>query len=666
MPIFRCFIAVVLATLTPFPSAADDWSQWGGPNRNFTLERAPAIADWGERGPQKLWSRTLGPGYSGIVANGDRLITMTRREAEEAIVALSSADGTLLWEHTYSAPTADLQYVDTSYGDAPQATPLVVNGHVYGLGFTGILTCLDARSGKEVWSHDLRRTEGVGMPYFGHAASPVRVGDTVVVLAGGARAYDLASGELRWRNRDFEASYASPILVDTPAGPQLVAAAAGELVGLDPHDGRLLWRHEHANQHRTFLASPIEGGDGLIFASAYFLGSTALRLTADGGVTAMWQQPDLQVAQTNAVRIDKTVFASHNRNLIALDVTTGAIVWREAGVGRSTLLRVGDQTLLLNDRGGLTVANLDRTGYRPGATAQVLEGRCWTAPTLIGTRMYARNQTDVVAFDLGARAAAPAVKADAPGEAMVAPVAFQRAAREIQAAARGGDLDRLMQASRQFDPWLEDPSLGAAAHYFQGFAAWQASFLVATSERLALTDRAVESLEVAVGRDAQMAEAYALLATLYSAYYRLAPSRASVIGPIGVDHLHDALRLAPDNPRVLAIKALDTFHTPVAYGGDPDHALVLLAEAIAAFDAPGAPASRVPSLTWGPAQVRFWLAQRLLADGEPARIRALLKEALTIDPSFVAARRLLDRLSPSDTATTATPEPAPVDHGSGG
>ena len=214
--------------------AHGQWRQWGGPARDFNVETDAEIDVWGEHGPKVLWLRALGPGYSGIVADGDRLFTMTRQEASEVIVALSAEDGTELWRHAYAAPTDRLQFVDKSYGDAPQATPLVSGGHVYGFGFTGILTAVNAQTGEGVWSQDLARELGTGTPYFGHAASPLVVGDTVVVLAGGAHAFDLRTGELRWKNRDFAASYASPILIESPAGLQVVAAAAGEVVGLSP------------------------------------------------------------------------------------------------------------------------------------------------------------------------------------------------------------------------------------------------------------------------------------------------------------------------------------------------------------------------------------------------------------------------------------------------
>ncbi|MEM8934352.1 MAG: PQQ-binding-like beta-propeller repeat protein, partial [Acidobacteriota bacterium] len=175
-------LCIVLGVAT---SAAGSWTQWGGPARDFSPQASPRLADWGEHGPRVLWLRPLGPGYSGLVTAGPRLITMTRDGADEVLVALDPDTGETLWRDAYAAPTGLLAAVDKSYGDAPQATPLVADGRVIGLGFTGVLTSAAVADGSVVWRHDLLHELQASVPYFGHAASPIRVDDTVVVFAGG-------------------------------------------------------------------------------------------------------------------------------------------------------------------------------------------------------------------------------------------------------------------------------------------------------------------------------------------------------------------------------------------------------------------------------------------------------------------------------------------------
>ena len=73
MTFITAAVSVVVATISV---AAQDWPQWGGPNRDFTVT-APRLADaWPAGGPKRLWTRPLGAGHSSIVADGDRLYTM--------------------------------------------------------------------------------------------------------------------------------------------------------------------------------------------------------------------------------------------------------------------------------------------------------------------------------------------------------------------------------------------------------------------------------------------------------------------------------------------------------------------------------------------------------------------------------------------------------------
>ena len=49
----------------------------------------------------------------------------------------------------------------------------------------------------------------------------------------------------------------------------------------------------------------------------------------------------------------------------------------------------------------LHLARLSPAGLELLATASVLDGRSWTAPALVGTRLYLRDRTQIVALELG-------------------------------------------------------------------------------------------------------------------------------------------------------------------------------------------------------------------------------------------------------------------------
>src|SRR5438067_8794036 len=92
-------------------AAGTDWTQWGGPARNFMLDAKGLASSWPAGGPKKRWSRALGEGHSSILVEGGKLYTMyrplggARRSQEEVIVALDAATGKTLWEFKYPSST---------------------------------------------------------------------------------------------------------------------------------------------------------------------------------------------------------------------------------------------------------------------------------------------------------------------------------------------------------------------------------------------------------------------------------------------------------------------------------------------------------------------------------------------------------------------------------
>jgi hypothetical protein len=126
------------------PASRPDWTQWGGPSRDFTVEVTGLADAWPEGGPEQIWSREIGEGYSGILADGRVLYTMYRDAMQEIIVALDARTGRTLWEYRYEASPIEGQ--NLRYGRGPNATPLIVGDVIYAVGFTAKMHALNKQS----------------------------------------------------------------------------------------------------------------------------------------------------------------------------------------------------------------------------------------------------------------------------------------------------------------------------------------------------------------------------------------------------------------------------------------------------------------------------------------------------------------------------------------
>ena len=123
-----------------------DWPQWGGPHRNFKSPARGLATSWPEDGPKRLWSRSLGDGFSSIAVARGTLYTMYRRGENEVVVALDAATGDTRWEYAYPAPFSE-EY-NLEFGPGPHSTPLVVGRHVFTAGATGRVHALERTTGR--------------------------------------------------------------------------------------------------------------------------------------------------------------------------------------------------------------------------------------------------------------------------------------------------------------------------------------------------------------------------------------------------------------------------------------------------------------------------------------------------------------------------------------
>ena len=58
------------------PSAAADWPQWRGPNRDGISAEKGWTTKWPEKGPKMLWKAKVANGHSSLAVVGGRVYTM--------------------------------------------------------------------------------------------------------------------------------------------------------------------------------------------------------------------------------------------------------------------------------------------------------------------------------------------------------------------------------------------------------------------------------------------------------------------------------------------------------------------------------------------------------------------------------------------------------------
>lgn len=349
--------------------------------------------------------------YSAIVAESGTLYTMYRSGAQEVVVALSADTGKTLWEHRYDAPFRDGMSLEN--GPGPHATPVVAGDRVFAAGALGRLQALDKRSGKVAWVRELWADLQGTFVDTGYSSSPLAYGDTIIVPVGGPGravvAFRQSDGAVVWQKHDFANSPASPTLIRVGGLDQVVVFMAKLVAGLDPATGDLLWQHPHDTRWDLNISTPAWDGRSLLFcSSAYDVGSRVLQITRVGSrteVKQLWANRRFRVHKDNAIWIGDRVYGWSGdfgpSLLTAADGRTGTLAWQDRTFAKASFVYGDGKLIALDEDGDLGLATVTAAGPKIHARFSLMQGRSWTVPTLVGTRLYARDRQEIVALELG-------------------------------------------------------------------------------------------------------------------------------------------------------------------------------------------------------------------------------------------------------------------------
>ena len=367
----------LLAFLALFRACAGDWPQFLGPTRNGVYAGADLAEVWPKEGPNIVWRKKVGQGFSGPAVSGGSLILFHRTGDKEAVECLESGSGKLLWRFDYSTGYRD----DFGFDEGPRATPTIAQGEVFTFGAEGQLHCLDLQTGKKIWCVNTKAEFGAPKGFFGMVCSPLVEGNAVLLNIGGANgagivAFEQSTGKVRWKATDDEASYSSPVAATINGLRYAFFFTRAGLAALDPDSGRTRFEFPWRSRMNASInaATPLVVDDLVFLSASYQTGAALLRVKGNS-VEKVWGADDvLSNHYATSVHDNGFLFGFDGRqeygeNLRCVELKTGKIRWSEDRFGAGTVTLAGKRLLALKENGELLLAPASPDGFKPVARA---------------------------------------------------------------------------------------------------------------------------------------------------------------------------------------------------------------------------------------------------------------------------------------------------------
>jgi outer membrane protein assembly factor BamB len=374
-----------------------DWPQWRGPNRDAKIAGFKAPATWPKE-LKKGWKVTVGDGVASPALVGDKVYTFTRQGGDEVVHCLNAADGKEVWKDKYAAspvtgPGAGLKGEKFT---GPRSSVAVADGKVFTFGVAGVVSCLDAEKGTVIWRNDTK-----AKPSFFNSTSPIIVDGMCVVHAGALTAFDVATGDEKWKWSGDGPSYGSPILMTIDGKKQIVELTDKNLVGVNVADGKLAWKTP-LSQGRYQTATPVADGEIAICTGL------AVAIAKDGSdLTAkqLWKGQAPHQYNTPVLKDGHLYGLSgmgQNMKLYCQEAKSGKVLWTD-DMSRGecgTVLDAGAVLIALTSNSELLVFKPSTTGYEEIAKYKVADLPAWAIPIISGNRVFVKDRDSIALWTI--------------------------------------------------------------------------------------------------------------------------------------------------------------------------------------------------------------------------------------------------------------------------
>jgi outer membrane protein assembly factor BamB len=395
------FVALLITSSNLF---SQDWPQFRGVNRDSKVTGFKAPAAWPDTlTPQ--WKIKVGTGDATPVLVGRKIYLHTRQEADEVIICVDAITGKALWADKYSVPSAT---GPAASHPGPRSTPAFDDGRIVTYGISGILSCLDAETGKVIWR---RENPANAIPQFYTGMSPLIVDGICIVHVGtkdngNVLALDLKTGAEKWNWQGDGPAYASPSLMVLAGKKHIIVQTEKNLMALNFTDGKMLWQIAAPVQQRFYnCVSPYIDGNR-IYYTGQGTGTKAIEVIKEGDkyiTKELWSTSEAGAKWNTPVLKGGYLYGfTDQRRIYCLNAADGKTAWIDGATNSdfATIVDCGQVLIGFPQTGNLIVFRPDPSAYSEVARYKVSQTPVYSFPVIAGNLIYIKDAENLTLYKI--------------------------------------------------------------------------------------------------------------------------------------------------------------------------------------------------------------------------------------------------------------------------
>ncbi|HAW97063.1 MAG TPA: pyrrolo-quinoline quinone [Opitutae bacterium] len=409
---FLLFTVLCLALQAfPFSAPGEDlvWPQWRGPTRDGIIAKG---APWPKKISKKMlkqtWRREISKGYPGPIVSEKLVFTVETKGKNEFVRAFDRSSGEQKWEAQWPG-SMSVPFFAWKNGSWVRSTPAYDGKNLYVGGMRDFLVCLDASNGSQKWSVDLMKRYKAPLPAFGFVCSPLVEGDHIYVQAGaGFVKLKSETGESVWRTLDdkggmYGSAFSSPTTAKLGGIEQLVVQTRTELTGVEPDNGKVLWKRPIKAFRGMNILTPVIFGQS-VFTSSYGGKSLLFDLAKDANgfsIDQKWENKQ-EGYMSSPIVIDGFCYIHlRKQRMTCIDLSNGATKWisSESFGKYQSMVSNGKEILALDEDGTLyqIEANPEKLVIKDKRT--ISDSPTWAHLAIAGNQLFVRELEAIACYE---------------------------------------------------------------------------------------------------------------------------------------------------------------------------------------------------------------------------------------------------------------------------